>query len=71
MSNFKVDPPIVVFFTCKVVFYDELFGNVSDFDVDVLGVYHWHVKVDVFYVNGGELYSFAQDDTVKYEFDEL
>jgi hypothetical protein len=24
------------------------FGNVSDFDVDVLGVYHWRVKVDFF-----------------------
>jgi hypothetical protein len=46
MTYFKVDSPVVVLFSCEVIFQDELFGNVSDFDVDVLGIYHWHVKVE-------------------------
>ncbi len=65
MSYFKVVPPIVVFFSGKFIFQDKLLGNVGDFNADVFGIYHRRVKVEVFYVNGPESHSFAQDDTVE------
>jgi hypothetical protein len=64
MSYFKVDPFIVVFFSGKPIFQDEVFENVGDFDADIFGIYHWHVKVDFFYVDGQKICSFASDDTV-------
>jgi hypothetical protein len=49
---FKVDPPIVVFFSSKVIFKDELLRNVSDLNAGIFRIYYWHVKVEVFYVDG-------------------
>ena len=37
----------MVFFSGKPIFQYKLLGNVSDFDADVFGIYHWHVKVDI------------------------
>ncbi len=41
---FNVDPSVVVFFSGKPIFQDKLLGNVGDFNVDIFGIYHWHVK---------------------------
>ena len=47
-TNFKVDPPIDVFHPSKPALQDKLFWNVCDFDMDVLGIFHRRVKVDIF-----------------------
>jgi hypothetical protein len=46
-EDFKVYPAVLVLFL-EVVFADELFGDVGDFDADIFRIFHWHVQVEVF-----------------------
>jgi hypothetical protein len=48
LTNFKVDPPILVFHSSKPVLQIKLFWNVCDFDMDVFWIFHWRVKVEIF-----------------------
>ncbi len=67
-EKFQVDPPIDVFHPSKPVLQDKLFWNVYDFDTEVLGIFHWHVKLENFYVNACKPCILPRDDTVKHEF---
>jgi hypothetical protein len=39
LANLKVDPPVMIA-TLKIVFFNEFCQNVSNFNVDVFGVWH-------------------------------
>ena len=67
-GNFKIDPPIDVFHPSKPVLQDKLFWNVCDFDMDVLGIFHWRFKVEIFDVNACKPCTLPRDDTLKHEF---
>ncbi len=53
LANLKVDPSVTIA-TLKVVFLDEFCWNVSNFNVDVLGVWHWSIKVEGLEVDEAE-----------------
>ena len=46
-ADFEVYPAVLVP-SLEVIFADEFFGDVGDFDADILRVFHQHVQVDVF-----------------------
>jgi hypothetical protein len=71
MSYFKVDPSVVVFFPASPYSKMNSSGMLVIFNADVCGIYHGRVKVEVFYVDGSKLGSFAQDETAEKEFVEL
>jgi hypothetical protein len=70
LANFKVDPTIAVS-TCKFVFLYEFHRDVKDLDADIFRVGHWHVKVEIFEVNGAEVRSFAREHTVEHQLEEF
>jgi hypothetical protein len=57
LANLKVDPP-------KVVFIDEFCQNVSNFNSNLFGVWHWTIKVEILEVNGAELCAWARKHAV-------
>ncbi len=70
LANFKVDPTIAVS-TRKLVFLYEFHGDVGDLDADIFKVWHWHVKVEIFDVNGAEACFFAREHTVEHQPEEF
>ncbi len=53
LANFEVDPSVTIA-TLKFVLLDGFCQHVSNFNVDVLGIRHWSIKVEVLEVNGAE-----------------
>jgi hypothetical protein len=47
LANLKVDPPITIV-TLKVVLLNEFSWNISNFNADIFGVWHWSIEVEVF-----------------------
>jgi hypothetical protein len=47
LANLEVDPPITIA-TLKVVLLNEFRQNVSNFNADIFGVWHWSIEVEVF-----------------------
>ncbi len=45
LADFEVNPSVTVQ-TCKVVFVDELVGDVQDFDANIFGLEHQSIKVE-------------------------
>jgi len=62
-ANFEVDPTIAVT-TRKLVFFNKFGRDVCDFDVDILRIGHWGIKVEVLEADGAESRAFAREDTV-------
>jgi hypothetical protein len=58
LANLEVDLPVTIA-TLKVVFFNEFCRNVSDFNADVFGVWHWSIKVEVLEVDGAESCAWA------------
>ncbi len=59
LADFEVNPSIAVQ-TCKLVFIDELIGDVQDFDANVFGLGHGGIKVEVLEVNGAKVGTFFE-----------
>jgi len=70
LANFEVDPTVAVP-TCKLVFFNKFGQDVCDFDVDILRIGHWGIKVEVLEVNGAESHAFAREDTVEQQLEEF
>ncbi len=70
LANFKVDPAIAVP-TWKVVFLDEFFWDIGELNANVFGIWHWSVKIEVFYVNGAEPCSLSGEDIVEEQLDKF
>ncbi len=70
LANFKADPAIAVP-TWKVVFLDKFFWDIGELNVNVFGIWHWSVEIEVFYVNGAEPCSLSGEDTVEEQLDEF
>ncbi len=70
LADFEVNPSVKVQ-TCKVVFLDEFFGGVQDFDANVFGLGHGIIKVEVLKVNGAKVGTFPRVDTVEEELEKL
>ncbi len=70
LANFKVDPAIAVP-TWKVVFLDEFFWDIGELNANVFRIWHWSVKIEVFYINGAEPCSLSGEDTVEEQLDEF
>jgi hypothetical protein len=43
LANLKVDPPVTIM-TLKFVLLNEFCLDVSNFNVDIIGVWHWNIK---------------------------
>jgi hypothetical protein len=69
-ADFKVDPSVVVQ-TCKLVFVNELGGDVQDFDANIFGHGHGHVKVEVFKIHGAKWCTFLREYTVEEELEKF
>jgi hypothetical protein len=70
LANFKKDPAISVA-TNKVVFIDEFFRDVGEFNAYIFGIRHGRVQIEVFEVGGAEASTFSGEDTVEEELDEF
>ncbi len=68
--NLKVDP-LVTIATLKVVFLDEFHRNVSNFNVDIFGVWLWSIKVEILEVDGAELCAWARKLAVEKKLDKF
>ncbi len=69
-ANFEVDPTVAVS-TRKLVLFNEFCWDVCDFDMDILRIGHWGIKVEVLEVDGAELRAFAREDTVEQQLEEF
>jgi hypothetical protein len=70
LVNLKVYPPIMIA-TLKIVFFNEFFRNVSNFNLDVFGVWHWSIEVEVLEVNGAEPCTWARKHAVEKKLDKF
>jgi len=57
--------------TCKLVFLNEFSWDVCDFDVDILRIGHWGIKVEVLEVDGAEACTFTREHTVEEQLDQV
>jgi hypothetical protein len=57
--------------TFTFVFLNEFCWNVCEFNVDIFRVGHWGIKVEVFGVNGTEVYACAREHALKKQLDEF
>ncbi len=57
--------------TCELVFVNELFWNVRDFDANILRLGHRHVKVEVLKINVAKACTFLQEYTVEEELEQF
>ena len=55
----------------EVVFLDEFFGDVAQFDVDILGAVQKCLEIDFFNVRSDKLGTFTGKDAVEKELDEV
>ncbi len=70
LANLEVDPPITIA-TLKVVLLNEFHQNVSNFNADVFGVWHWSIEVEVLEVNGAETCTWARKHAVEKKLDKF
>jgi hypothetical protein len=70
LADFEVNPSDAVQ-TCKLVFVNELVGDVQDFDANIFGLGHGHVKVEIFKTNGAKACTFSREYTVEEELEKL
>jgi hypothetical protein len=70
LANLEVDPSVTIV-TLKFVLLNEFRRDVSDFNVDVLGVWHWSIKVKVLEVNGSETCAWAREHSVEKKLDKF
>jgi hypothetical protein len=66
LVDFEVNPSIMVQ-TCELVFFDELIGDVWDFDANVFGLGHGSIKVELLKVNGARVCTFSREYTIEEE----
>ncbi len=64
LANLEVDPPITIA-TLNIVFFNEFRWNVSNFNADIFGVWHWTIKVEVHEVYGAEPCTWARKHAVE------
>jgi hypothetical protein len=64
LGNLKVDPPITIT-TLQVVLFNEFRQNVSNYNADVFGVWHWSMEVEVLEVNGDKTCTWARKYAVE------
>ena len=55
----------------KVIFTNDFLGNVTDFDLDILGSFHWCGQVKILDIKACKFCTFAREHTVDHEFDKL
>jgi hypothetical protein len=70
MANLKVDTS-VTFATLKFVLLNKFHQHVSNFNADLLRVWHWSIKVEVLEVNGAEMCTWAREHTVEKKLDKF
>ena len=70
LANFVVDPAIAVT-TSEVVFLDEFIRDAGELDVNIFGIGHRSVKIEILHFNGAEPCTLPGEDTVEKEFDEF
>ncbi len=57
--------------TLKVVLLNEFRQNVCNFNVDIFGVWHWSIEVEVLEVDGAEMCTWARKHAVEKEIDKF
>jgi hypothetical protein len=70
LENLVVDPPVTIA-TLKVVPLNEFCQNVSYFNADVFGVWHWSIQVEGLEVNGAETCAWARKYAVEKKLDKF
>jgi hypothetical protein len=70
LANLEVDP-LVTIATLKVVFLDEFHQNVSNFNADIFGVWHWSIEVEVLEVDGAESCAWVRKHIVEKKLDKF
>ena len=55
----------------EVICFDEIFGDVAQFDADILGLVHRCLELDIFKVKNKKLGAFTGKDAVEQELDEV
>jgi hypothetical protein len=70
LADFEVNPSIKVQ-TCKLVFFDELVGDVQDFDANAFGLGHGSIKVEVLKVDEAKAGTFLREYTIEEELEKL
>jgi hypothetical protein len=70
LANLKVDPPITIT-TLKVVLFNEFHRDVSSFNADLFGVWHWSIEVEVLEVDGAEMCTWAREHAVEKKLDKF
>ena len=63
--DFDIDIFTGVYFFIHFLLFDDVIGHVRDFELHVLGSFHWSVKIEVADANGHEFGSFGQDGAVE------
>ena len=69
IAYFKVDPTVDMDRVHEVVFFDEIYRDVAQFDVDILGAVQRYLEVKILYVKSDKLGAFMGNDAVEHEFD--
>jgi hypothetical protein len=64
LANLEVDPPVTIA-TSKIVLLNEFHQNVSNFNVDMFGVWHWSIDVEVLEFDGAETCAWARKHAVE------
>ncbi len=70
LANLEVDPSIMIA-TLKVVLLNEFCQDVSNFNIDAFGVWHWSIKVVVLEANGAETCACARQHAVEKKLDKF
>jgi hypothetical protein len=70
LANLKVDLPVKIV-TLKIVFLNEFRRNVSNFNADVFGFWHWSIEVEVLKVDGAEPCTWARKHAVEKKLDKF
>ena len=71
IADLKVYPTVDMDRFHEVVFFDELFGDVAQFDVDILGAVQRCLEVEILNVKSDKLGAFTGKDAVEEELDEV
>jgi hypothetical protein len=70
LANLEVDPPVTIA-TLKNVFFNEFRQNVSNFNAEVFGVWHWSIEVEVLEVDGADPCTWAKKQPVGKKLDKF
>ena len=71
IAYFKLYPTIDMNRFHEVVFFDEFFGDVAQFDVDILRAFQRCLEIEIFNVKSDKLGAFTGKDDVDQELDEV